>query len=293
MAQSLANKSRLLEKYMQVVREDGLNTNKNVNIGINGATPNVWIAGNLSVGGTFTPTGALGPTIITATSVNAFTVGPSGITNPTFNIDTHTTSAVTGLNVVSQIAGQALKLSVLSSASNENLNIDALGTGSVVINSVATGQVALKSRTAITVAHVDAFDVGPNGTTNPTFRVKTDVASTANGLLVAGSAASSGLAITTLSTATDENLTISAKGAGTTTVNSTAVATAGGAINDGVMYGSIGVGVFTGTGAPTFSAMNGSIYTDSNATTTTTRIYINKSGAGTAGTTWTALTTAA
>lgn len=68
---------------------------------------------------------------------------------------------------------------------------------------------------------------------------------------------------------------------------------AGGAANSGLTIGSLGVGLYTGTGAPTFSAMNGSIYVDSSATTTTTRIYVNKSGAGTAGTTWTSLTTAA
>lgn len=50
MAQSLANRSRLLEKYTQVVREDGLNTNKNVNIGINGVTANLWVSGALTSG---------------------------------------------------------------------------------------------------------------------------------------------------------------------------------------------------------------------------------------------------
>lgn len=75
--------------------------------------------------------------------------------------------------------------------------------------------------------------------------------------------------------------------------NTAVTPVAGGAANSGIAFGSLGVGLFTGTGAPTFSAMNGSIYVDSNATTTTTRIYVNKSGAGTAGTTWTNLTTAA
>jgi hypothetical protein len=54
MAQTLTNRNRLLEKYSQVVREDGLNTNKNVNIGINGSTPSFWVAGPASFGGTFT-----------------------------------------------------------------------------------------------------------------------------------------------------------------------------------------------------------------------------------------------
>lgn len=62
MAQSLPNKSRPLEKYIEVVRLDGLITNKNVNIGINGNTSNLWVGGNISAGGTISPTGAVSPT---------------------------------------------------------------------------------------------------------------------------------------------------------------------------------------------------------------------------------------
>lgn len=43
---AISNRNRLLEKYVQVVRMDGLNTNKNVNVGINGATPSLSVAGS-------------------------------------------------------------------------------------------------------------------------------------------------------------------------------------------------------------------------------------------------------
>lgn len=62
MAQSLSNKNRLLEKYVQVVREDGLNTNKNVNIGINGNSAALWVSGAASVGGALNVTGAMSGT---------------------------------------------------------------------------------------------------------------------------------------------------------------------------------------------------------------------------------------
>lgn len=71
MAQALTNKNRLLEKYSQVVREDGLNTNKNVNIGINGATPSLWVAGNLSVGGTTTFANVTASGHATTAAINA------------------------------------------------------------------------------------------------------------------------------------------------------------------------------------------------------------------------------
>lgn len=54
---AITNKNRLLEKYVQVVREDGLNTNKNVNIGIAGATSTASLSvgtGGINTTGPFT-----------------------------------------------------------------------------------------------------------------------------------------------------------------------------------------------------------------------------------------------
>lgn len=76
MSATLTNRSRLLERYSEVVRQDGLNTNKNVNIGINGATPNLWVAGNLSIGGTFT--GQLESVVDLTASTATVTAAQSG-----------------------------------------------------------------------------------------------------------------------------------------------------------------------------------------------------------------------
>jgi hypothetical protein len=65
---AITNRNRLLEKYVQVVREDGLNTNKNVNIGTAGATSGA----TLSVGsGGISTTGsvATGTQVISHTPV--------------------------------------------------------------------------------------------------------------------------------------------------------------------------------------------------------------------------------
>lgn len=51
----------------------------------------------------------------------------------------------------------------------------------------------------------------------------------------------------------------------------------------------LGVGVYAGSGAPTFTAKKGSLYLNTAGTTTNDRAYINTD----AGTTWTAITTAA
>jgi hypothetical protein len=65
---------------------------------------------------------------------------------------------------------------------------------------------------------------------------------------------------------------------------------AAGAGNVGVTFSSTAnLGLFCGTGAPTLTAAKGSLYVRTDATTTTTRLYINTDGAAT----WTTFTTAA
>lgn len=65
---------------------------------------------------------------------------------------------------------------------------------------------------------------------------------------------------------------------------------AAGAVTCGITASSTAnLGLFFGTGAPTFAAAKGSLYSRTDATTTTTRLYINTDGA----TTWTTFTTAA
>lgn len=90
---------------------------------------------------------------------------------------------------------------------------------------------------------------------------------TGNGLQVTGSAAAS---------------------AGLYAYNATATP-ANGTGGVGLRVGTDQVGWFIGAGVPTFSAPKGSEYTNTTATTTTTRKYINTDG----GTTWTNFTTAA
>ncbi len=51
----------------------------------------------------------------------------------------------------------------------------------------------------------------------------------------------------------------------------------------------LNVGVYAGTGAPTFTAKQGSIYIRTDGSSSSTRMYINTDGA----TTWTSFTTAA
>ena len=62
------------------------------------------------------------------------------------------------------------------------------------------------------LSNAAAVSIGPNGDTNPTLRVVTNVASAATGISITGNAAGSGATITVLSSAADDNLAISSKG---------------------------------------------------------------------------------
>lgn len=158
MAQTLNNRNRLLEKYSQVVREDGLNTNKNVNVGINGASANLWVSGNISTGGTVT--GAL-EGIVNLTATGSVTAAQSGetitlapaaamvVTLPVTPIVglTYTfvvTTAATGSNTLKIITGSAAQLlqGVITSATTTASvfeSVIATSNISVAMNGTTTG----------------------------------------------------------------------------------------------------------------------------------------------------------
>jgi len=97
--------------------------------------------------------------------------------------------------------------------------------------------------------------------------------------------ASGTLAVTGTSTLTGTVSTV-----GQLSVQTALAPPAAGLATAGILMSSTAnLGFFFGTGAPTFSAAKGSIYVNTTATTTTTRLYINSSGS----TTWTTFTAAA
>ena len=249
---------------------------------------------------------------VTSSSATALAVGPAGATNPTFNVDASTSSAATGLNVKSAAAGSGLAIKVVSSGTNENLTIDAKGSGTVTINATATGALVLGAATGITGAltvtstSASALTVGANGATNPVIKINANTGSVATGISVTGAAAASGVAIAVISSGTDESVTMDAKGSGTMTLASVSTGnvvigptgklvmagtlTAGGLVTNAVQIATSGPLVYSGSGAPSISAaVKGSLYLRSDGSSTSTRAYIATDTSGT----WTAITTAA
>jgi hypothetical protein len=161
------------------------------------------------------------------TSANAIAVGPNGATNPTLKVNANTASAATGLEVVGAAAAGGLAVKAISSGTNENLTIDAKGSGTVTVNGTATGAISLARATGVTgaltvtSAAAAALSVGPNGATNPVLSVVGSVSSQDTGLAVTGRDAAAGASLAVISSGTNENLTIDAKGSGTIDLNAT------------------------------------------------------------------------
>jgi hypothetical protein len=88
----------------------------------------------------------------------------------------------------------------------------------------------------------------------------------------------------------NDDVSLSRAAAGTLTLNSTTATPAGGSTAMRLAFGSTaGFGIYIGSGAPTVSAAQGSLYLRSDGSSASTRAYINTNGT----TGWTAITTAA
>lgn len=95
------------------------------------------------------------------------------------------------------------------------------------------------SNTILTANSVNAFVVGKNGATNPTFKVDTSAASAATGWSVTAFAAAGGAALQVISSGTNENGSVNAKGSGLLAI--------GNVSTGGVQIGAGGGGVFIST----------------------------------------------
>jgi len=214
---------------------------------------------------------------VTSAAADALAVGPNGATNPCFQVDGSTLSAATGVKVTGAAAAGGVAVAAISSGINENLKIDAKGSGTVTINGTATGAITLGAATGVTGAltgtstSASALTVGANGATNPVLKINANTALVATGVEVVGAAAAAGVAVKAISSGIDENLTIDAKGAGTVTINGTA--TGGITLNTATTaanslkssHATAGLGYGTGAGG-----------TVSQATSRTTGVTINK-----------------
>lgn len=203
------------------------------------------------------------------------------------------------------------------------LEVTAIASGTLVVSAQSNSYVGLPNNPTSAVstygnmtasgtitgtsASASALAVGLAGATNPALKVDASTASSATGLQVKSAAAAGGLAMSVISSGTNENLKLDAKGSGTLTLGGTSTGnmligggggiavltgtlTAGGLLTCALQVATSGPLVYSGSGAPTISAaVKGSIYLRSDGSSTSTRMYVATDTVGT----WTAVTTVA
>lgn len=174
--------------------------------------------GNAAITGTLGVTGA---TTVTSASASALTVGRLGATTPVLKVNAATSTVVTGLEITGAAAAAGLAVAVISSGTNENLTVDAKGSGTISLGANSTGAIVLGRATGVTgaltvtSAGAAALAVGTNGATNPAFSVDSSTGSMAAGFKVTGATAAWTVALVVTSSGADASLTLNAKGSGT------------------------------------------------------------------------------
>lgn len=104
---------------------------------------------------------------VKSSSANAFTVGLNGSTNPAIQVDASTASMATGLKIKSLAAGSGLNLSVITPGTNEQLKVDAAGSGAISIGSTSTGQVSIgrgSAKPTISSSTISSLGTAQNST---------------------------------------------------------------------------------------------------------------------------------
>lgn len=166
-------------------------------------------------------------------------------------------------------------------------NTVALTAGPTFTGTLAAASITASGTIVQTSASATAFESGPNGSTNPVFRLVNNTGSQAAGLSLTGATSAGTVAATVISSGANASLSIDAKGTGTLTLQPAATGnivlttaatgvstsltggsnilsgtgiTAGGSTTGFEATSTANFGVFFGSGAPTISTAQGSLY---------------------------------
>lgn len=110
---------------------------------------NVIIGTTSPLAGSFTSLAYSTTLTGTSTSASCAAIGRQGATNPVLLIDCSTASVATGLKVKGAAAAAGLALSVITSGTNENLTIDAAGSGTITFAGTSTGDIVLSRNVGV------------------------------------------------------------------------------------------------------------------------------------------------
>ena len=145
-----------------------------------GADENVTLdakgSGTVTINGTGTgnislarATGVTGALTVTSASASALAVGRLGATTPAFAVHASTGTQVTGLIITGKAAGSGASIATQGGNAAETLDIDSKGTGNIVMQGTATGNVVQTNGDhRLTAGNYRAGAVSAFATTEPT-----------------------------------------------------------------------------------------------------------------------------
>ena len=161
-------------------------------------------------------------TPVTVQSATALTVARSG-TDYALQVDTNTTSSATGIKITAAAAAGGVAIAAISSGTNENLTLDAKGSGTITLGGTSTG--------AITLTRATTASAGVTVTTG-------GLTVSAGGVTVTGNSTITGtLGGLTGLTVASGGLTVTAGGL-TVTAGGVVVSAGGLAVDSGAVSGS-------------------------------------------------------
>lgn len=108
-----------------------------VNLGTGAAAKTVTVGNTTGATAVAIKSGS-GGTVVTSADDNALTVGANGATNPVLKVDASTASVATGISVTGAAAASGVAVAAVSSGTNENITLDAKGTGYVGVGMAST-----------------------------------------------------------------------------------------------------------------------------------------------------------
>lgn len=100
-----------------------------------------------------------GTATVTSANASAFAVGRLGATTPAFQVDASTSTQVTGLKVTGAATTGTVAVAVIQTSGNASLTVDAIGTGTVGINTVGStsGLVTIGNTSSLAGAAVNGI----------------------------------------------------------------------------------------------------------------------------------------
>lgn len=148
---------------------------------------------------------------ITTNSTIVLPINPAPSVNDVLTVTAVSSGVVTTAWQAASGGGLTINTTTITGGTTTRLLYDNAGTVGEISGLTSNGSTTLVQ----TSASATAFESGPNGSTNPVFRIVNSTASQADGISVTGLAAGSGTTFTALSSGSNAGITFLAKGTGT------------------------------------------------------------------------------